>query len=233
MQFKKLAWAAAALVLSAGLASCNIGKSPEPTIDVNAVYTAAAGTMIAQLSDQQTQTAGAVSPTPLVSPTALATFTPLATFPLGIGGTPLGIPLTTFGTPVGALTPLPSPAPVGTGIFSFPVGCNDAMLIGSGPEDGTREQGAKVFEANFDFQNVGTCVWDEGYSFAFKSGDPMQGNDIKILHENDFTKPGHSQNFVLQLTPPIRAGEYKGYWQMKGDDGQWFGSLVWVDIVVK
>ena len=118
MQFKKLAGVVAASVLSAALASCNIGKSPEPTIDVNAVYTAAAGTMVAQLNDQQTQTAQAVTPTPFASPTALDTIAPLGTFPTGFGGTPIGTPFGTpftFGTPIAGLTPLSSPAPVGTG----------------------------------------------------------------------------------------------------------------------
>lgn len=46
------------------LAACNIGKSPEPTPDVNALYTAAAETLVAQFNDQQTQTAQAATPTP-------------------------------------------------------------------------------------------------------------------------------------------------------------------------
>lgn len=232
MHFKNLTWMGTALLLATVLVSCNIGKAPEPTADVNAIYTSAAGTLIAQVNDQQTQTAQAVSPTPLVSPTALATFTPLPTFPVGTGSVPFGTPFT-LGTPGAGLTPLPSPLPNGTLASGYAVGCDNATLIGETVPDGTREKGGEVFEKSWDFLNSGTCTWDEGYSFAFKSGDQMQGNDIKIDLEKEFTKPGHTQNFIVQLTPPIRAGEYKGFWQMKNDSGVWFGSLVWVDIIIK
>ena len=71
------------------LTACNIGRSPEPTPDVNALYTAAAETLIAQFNEQQTQTAQAVTPTPQASPTPLASPSPLPTFALP-GLTPLG-----------------------------------------------------------------------------------------------------------------------------------------------
>ena len=64
MQITKSFGVATVLVLAAALTSCNIGKAPEPTQDVNAIYTSAAGTMVAQLNDQQTQTAQAIPPLP-------------------------------------------------------------------------------------------------------------------------------------------------------------------------
>ena len=62
MQLKKHPWLTAAILLAVGLASCNAGKVPQPTTDVNAVYTSVASTMIAQLNDQLTQTAQAARP---------------------------------------------------------------------------------------------------------------------------------------------------------------------------
>lgn len=53
MHLTKLIWVGTVLVLAAALTSCNIGKAPEATQDVNAIFTSAAGTMIAQLNDQQ------------------------------------------------------------------------------------------------------------------------------------------------------------------------------------
>jgi hypothetical protein len=234
MQLKKLTWAAVAILLTASLTSCNIGKSPEPTVDVNAVFTSAAGTMISQLNDQQTQTAAAVTPTPPSSPTSLDTFTPLPTFSLG--PTPLGGTILIFSTPGLGVTPLAPTLPSSGNVTNgMAVGCNNAELIGEKPPDGTIIHPAKQFDKSFSLQNTGTCRWDEGYSFDFKSGDQMQGDNVTITKQSnsgDFTAPGHSQSFVLHLWAPGTAGEYKGYWQMKGDDGQWFGSLVWVDIVV-
>ena len=234
MQLKKLTWAAVVILLTASLTSCNIGKSPEPTVDVNAVFTSAAGTMISQLNDQQTQTAAAVSPTPIISPTAFATSTLIPTFSLG--STPFGSTPFIFSTPGLGVTPLaptlPSSGSVTTG---FAVGCNNAELIGETIPDGTIIHPAKQFSKSWSLQNTGTCRWDEGYSFDFKSGDQMQGNNVVITKQSssgDFTAPGHSQTFVIPMWSPGTAGEYKGIWQMKGDDGNWFGSAVWVDIIV-
>ena len=107
MQIKKLVWAITALVMAATLAACNLGKAPEPTQDVNAIYTSAAQTMIAALNVQQTQTAQAVTPTIEASPTALASLAPQATFAIATGSIPFGTPGTplAFGTP-GTVIPL-------------------------------------------------------------------------------------------------------------------------------
>ncbi len=229
MNFKKLIWTFAAVLLAAALTSCNIGKAPEPTPDVNAIYTAAAATMVAGLSSQQTQTAQAMPPTATSTP--LASPTPFPTFAIATGSIPFGTPGTAivFGTPGTARPTLPS----GTGVFSYPVGCNDATFIGeTKPLDGTMMTAGKLFDKGWSMLNSGTCTWDEGYSFAFKSGDRMQGNDIKITQSADFTKPQHSQAFIVQMQVPNAQGHYKGFWQMKDDQGNWFGSIVYVDISV-
>ena len=234
MQLKKLIWVAGAILLTAALTSCNIGKSPEPTADVNAIFTSAAGTMISQLNDQQTQTAAAVSPTPIISPTAFATSTLIPTFSLGstsFASTPF-----IFSTPGLGVTPLAPTLPSSGSVTNgMAVGCNNAELIGETIPDGTIIHPAKKFDKAWSLQNTGTCRWDEGYSFEFKSGEQLQGDNVlitKLSNSGDFTAPGHSQSFIIHMWAPGTAGEYKGYWQMKGDDHQWFGSLVPVDIIV-
>ena len=220
MESKKLIWTLVIVLLAVVVTSCNIGRSPEPTADVNAIYTAAAQTMVAALSQQLTQTAQAAPPT--ATGTSLASQTPLPTFPISTGSIP-------FGTPGTARPTLPS----GTGVYSYPVGCNDATFIGeTKPFDGTLMTAGKVFDKGWSMLNTGTCVWDEGYSFAFKSGDRMQGENILIRQSADFTQPQHSQAFVVQMQVPNAQGEYKGFWQMKDDQGNWFGSIVYVDISV-
>ncbi len=233
MQLKKLFWVAA-ILLAVSLESCNIGKAAEPTQDVNAIYTQAAGTMLAQLSDQLTQTAAAASPTPQASPTDLATFTSLPTFvvapgttPFGLGGTPF-----VFNTPGGALTPLPTLS-VGSGTSTTANGCNDAAFTGETVKDGTTFSPGATFTKSWNFTNTGTCTWDEGYQFSFVSGDQMGGKNILISQKQDFIAPGKGQAFNVPMVAPKTAGTYKGYWQMKDDKGNLFGSRVWVSIVVK
>jgi hypothetical protein len=231
MKLTKLTWTLALILLAAALTSCNIGKSPEPTADVNAIYTSAAQTMVAGLNSQLTQTAQAAPPTATYTP--LATGTLLPTFAIATGsvafgtpGTPLALNTLALGTPQATL-------PSGTGVYSYPVGCNDATFIGeTKPLDGTLMTAGKLFDKGWSLLNTGTCTWDEGYSFAFKSGDRMQGNNVLISASGDFTKPQHSQAFVVKMQVPNAQGQYKGFWQMKDDQGNWFGSIVYVDISV-
>ena len=60
------------------LTACNVGATPAPTLDINAINTAVVGTTVAQLSVQFTQTALAVPPTstplPTNTPGSLPTF---------------------------------------------------------------------------------------------------------------------------------------------------------------
>jgi hypothetical protein len=234
MPLSKLIWVASVLFLTAALTSCNIGKVPEPTADVNAIFTSAAATMVVQLNDQQTQTALAVPPTSLSSPTALATFTALPTFSLG--STPFGTPFI-FVTPGLGLTPLaPTLPPSGSVASGFAVGCNNATFVAENLPDKTVIAPGKKFVKSWELLNTGTCSWDDGYSFEFKSGEQMQGQNVLITKKSsssDFTAPGHSQTFNIPMWTPAAHGEYIGYWQMKGDNGQWFGSLVRVDLDVK
>jgi len=224
MLFRRARSAIAASLLMTALTACNLGQVPEPTADVNALYTAAADTLIAQFGEQQTQTAQAVTPTSPASPTPLASPSPLPTFALPGGLTP-------FSTLSLGLTPLPTVA--GPVANSFPVGCNDAQFIGETVPDKTEFDAQKEFKKAWSMLNVGTCTWDENYTFAFKSGERLSGNNIVISKEGDFTKPGESQAFVVTLKAPNQVGEFVGYWQMRSDEGIWFGSLVSVDIIVE
>ncbi len=227
MVHKRHLWGAAAVVLALAASSCNLGKSAEPTPDVSALYTVAAETLIAQSGLGETQTAAAASPT--ASPTALASPTSLLpTFAVG------GVP--TFGTflintPLPGVTPLPTQS-TGSSQGGFAVGCNNAVYLGQTVADKTVLDGLKEFKNGWSLQNTGTCAWDQGYSFAYKSGERMSGADVLIVSSDQITEPGHSQAFVVHLQTPKAKGEYIGYWQMKSDAGEWFGSLVSIDIIV-
>jgi len=229
MQYKTFTSAAIVIAMAAVLTSCNIGKAAAPTPDVSALYTAAAGTMLAQLGDQQTQTAAAASPTPFFSPTALATFTPLPTFPIGV--TPFGT-LLPFGTP-GVGTPFPTAFATRAGTGSgHAVGCNDATFENeTAPKDKANVKAGKVFTKGWEMYNAGTCAWDQGYSWVFVSGDNMGCNNV-IFGPKDKTLPGHSNTFLVNCVAPGKPGEYKSYWQLKNDTGTNFGYSPWVDIVV-
>src|SRR3990172_1226338 len=80
------------------LAACNMGATPAPTVDINAINTAAVATAMGQISAQLTQTA-------LAAPTntTLPTNTPLSLSTAAAGASPTGgvpgaIPTLSFNT---------------------------------------------------------------------------------------------------------------------------------------
>lgn len=237
MRYKKLVWASAAIMLAAVLTSCNIGKAPEPTPDVNAIYTGAAQTLIVDLAAKQTQTAAAAPALPEASPTPMASPTMLATFAIGTGALPFGTPLT-FGTPGTPSSLLISTLPAGTSnallAYSFPVGPDNAAYLGNKPKDKAQFKPGEEFDASFQLVNLGTSTWDEGYSFAFLEGEKLSATPTSILIRSaaDFVKPNAGITFITHMVAPKRTGEYIGYWQMVNDAGVRFGSKCFVDIIV-
>jgi hypothetical protein len=227
---------AAALLLTA----CNMGATPAPTVDVNAINTAAVATAMGQLSAQFTQTALAAPPAAAIS-TNTAVALPTSAQPATNGALPTvsfnSTPVT-GATPLAGFTPLASPlAPtVSSGPQSTANGCNDALFMGETIPDKTQFNPGKAFSKAWQLQNTGTCTWDEGYTFAFLadvSSPEIAGYDIVIKSTDESTKPGHSQSFIVKLTAPSKSGEYFGYWKMKDDAGNFFGPRVYLDIIVK
>jgi Ig-like domain-containing protein len=228
------------------LAACNVGSTPAPTVDINAINTAANATAMAQIAAQLTQTALAApsnTPLPTDTPLSLATSAlPTTGGPTPTGGVAGALPTLSFNntpntTPLAGFTPLAtSIAPTSGGVGSTASGCNDALFVGETLPDKSVLKPGKDFSKAWQLQNSGTCNWDEGYVFTFRpelSSSEIKGYDVAINNSDEVTKPNHSQTFVVKLTAPSAAGEYKGYWQMKTDSGSFFGPIVFLDIVVK
>ncbi len=226
MRLIKLIWLLTALLLTATLSSCS-GTAPEPTQDVNSVYTSVAGTMVSQFNDQQTQTAQAVPPSPFASPTALDTFTPMPTYPVTPSGTPFSI-----NTPSGIILAVPSTGGGTPG--STRVGCDDAMYVSeSGPGFGEKFSPGVNFTKSWTLQNSGNCPWINSFTFGFVSGDRMGGREILITRHVDFVAPGQNHTFSVFFQAPHASGHYHGVWQMKNPANIEFGTQETVDIIVK
>jgi hypothetical protein len=229
------------LIATLALAACNVGSTAAPTADVDAINTAALSTAMAQISAQQTMTALAApsaTPLPTTAPGSLSTVT-LPTLAGGVlptvsfNTTPNTTPLAGFTNVAGS--PI-APTAAGGIIGDTKVGCNDGAFVGETLPDKSEVAAGRDFTKAWEIRNTGTCDWDEGYVFAFQpdlSSASIEGYDIVINNEDEITKPGHSQSFIVKLTAPTAAGEYKGYWKLKTDDGTYFGPLVYFDIVVK
>lgn len=234
-------WMVPGLISTIILSACNLGATPIPTQDPGVIQTQAFNDVSTQAALQQTQTALAAPAIPL------ATNTPLPTATLGvlptfapIGGITTVTPFS-FNTQQPGFTPITSPIPT-LGIVSTLTtknGCNDGAYVGeTAPYDKDVLKPGKAFTKAFTILNTGTCAWDEGYRFEYlidNSSPELKGETI-VLPKNrpeDYTKPGHSQSFVLHMKAPNKVGEFKAYWKLRDDVGNYFGPLVYVWIIVK
>jgi hypothetical protein len=202
--------------------ACAPSTPAAPIQDANAVYTQAALLVATQFSMLQTQTAMAIPPTAQTTPTL-----PII---------PPTIPV--FGTPGSALTPFATiiSTQPSTGTGSTANGCNDSQFVDETIPDKTVMKPGEKFTKVWEILNTGTCTWGEGYTFTFLpdvSTSGLSGYDIVYKAADAVTDPKHSQSFVLKLTAPTTAGEYKGYWKMKDKAGNFFGARVYVYIIVK
>jgi Ig-like domain from next to BRCA1 gene len=235
------------------LAACNVGATPAPAVDINAINTAAVATAMGQISAQLTQTAlAAPSSTPQATDTAI----PLATFalPSAAAGSPVaggGLPTVSFNstpstntntTPLAGFTPIGSPvAPVAS--QSLGDACNNNVFVADVTiPDGTifQDSNPKGGRPGSDFQkiwrvqNTGTCKWDEGYTLAFIGGDDdLSPKSVKFDSADDFVDPGETADLGVNLTAPKFPGKYTATWRMQADNGAFFGSPLTVVIEVK
>jgi hypothetical protein len=243
------------ILLSAALAlgACNVGATPAPTIDANAINTAAFGTAVAQIAAQQTQTAlAAPSNTPAPTNTVASLTTAAAGLPTTSGALPTSnsgaLPTVSFNitpntTPLAGFTPLAgSPvAPAGP-TTSLGDACNNNTFVADvtipdgtifGDDKGRGSRPGDEFHKVWRVQNTGSCKWDEGYQLAFIGGDDeLDPHSVVFDSADDFVDPGENADLGITLVAPKFPGKYTATWRMQTDSGQYFGTPLTVLIEV-
>jgi hypothetical protein len=223
------------------LSACSVGATPAPTVDVNAINTAALATAMAQISAQQTMTAlAAPSATPLPTNTALALATAGASPTGGAGVLPtVSFNTTPNTTPLAGLTPLgASPAAPAGPTVSLGDACNNSSFEADITiPDGSVLEPGRNFEKIWRVKNTGSCTWDEGYALIYVGGsnpnlDP-RNYEFGRNGDSDFVTGGESFDFRIELTTPCTPGKYEGHWRMRNDQGFYFGTTVSVYVEVK
>jgi hypothetical protein len=186
------------LTTSLILTACNVGATAAPTVDINAINTAALGTAMAQISAQQTMTALAA---PTLTPSATNTPPTLATvgLPTAAGALPTtnaggALPTLSFNTtqvantaPAAGFTAVGGAPAVGATAGSV---CNNLVYVADATiPDGTVFDGGEDFTKTWRVQNAGTCKWDEGYKLVYLSGDDEIDPVSVKLQADDFIDP--------------------------------------------
>lgn len=214
------------------LAACNMPNSGAGTPqDLGAIHTAAAQTVVAQLTSQ----APTATPGDVVindpdeqgggqGPTATA------------GPTDTSAPSTN--TPQPSVTPLPSstPQPTNTSVpTATPIPCYMAQFVRDVQvEDGETFTPGARFTKVWRLKNVGSCTWSRNTVLVFVRGDDMGDDNIPLPHS---VPPGDTVDAEVDLVAPSEPGTYTGYWMLR-DGGVRFGlgqnadKPFWVEIKV-
>ena len=185
----------------------------------DAIYTAAAQTMSAEL----TLAAGS---------TAVARLTQIASQPQPTLSLPTALPLPTD-TP---RPPTPVPPPTATPTASLP--CEAASYVG----DASLQEYASMlpgerFVKSWRIRNEGSCTWTPAYSLAFTGGDVLGGASLVSLPTD--VPPGGQVEVTIEMTAPSTPGLYQGYWTLRTPTNNAIDVLpspmgaLWVQIEVR
>ena len=227
------------------LTSCNVGATPAPTLDINAMNTAIVGTTVAQLSAQFTQTAVA-APTNTTAPAETQASIPTVELPTladasAVSPTTDVAALPTF--PLVASTPLPgtTSAPVlptsqAPATAALGDACHNSVFEGdiTVPDGATLLPGVDV-QKIWAIRNTGDCLWDDGYALVQIGGSPELGNKMifEITRNIEFVPAGQLSQMGIWLDVPCAPGKYEAHFRLRDDGGYYFGTTVSVYFEVK
>ncbi len=129
------------------------------------------------------------------------------------------IPPTVTGTPPTA-TPSNTPGPITVTVP--PSACDKVQFVKdvTYPDHSVLQPGA-TFTKTWSLKNVGSCPWTTSYQMVFFSGEQMGAPASSAFSQNVAVNDTFS--FSLNMTAPLAAGEYRGYWMFKNASGALFG----------
>jgi Ig-like domain from next to BRCA1 gene len=199
------------------LAGCGPKVVATPTTDPNLIYTAAAQTADARLTQifQSTPSVTPVTPSPTFDATqtaAVQTASSVLTQVAAVSPTPQG---TTVPTAAPTVNPADERA-----LFVADVTIPDGTVIGSGA----------AFVKTWKLQNAGTTTWSTSYALVFVSGDQM--GTVTSVALTQSVAPGQQVDVSVNMVAPTADGTYQGYWKLKNASGQFFNDSVYVQIKV-
>lgn len=208
---------AAGLMLALG--ACNLQNGTPVAQDPQLIYTAAAQTVQAQLTQgAPTATPGQVLITP-VEPTQ--------------------VPATEVIVPTNTLQPTAvPPTPVPPTPTQIPIPCDRGTFVTDVTyKDGTEVIAGTTFVKTWRLRNNGSCTWNSSYSLVFDSGDAL-GGPASVQLTTGTVAPGQEIDVSVTLKAPETPKTYQGYWKLRNGSGLVFGlgddatKPFWVKIVV-
>lgn len=95
--------------------------------------------------------------------------------------------------------------------------------------DGTEVKPGELIDKQWKVKNAGTCNWDEAYTLQLTGGSSMEAATPQSLVP---ARNGTETVISIQFTAPTEPGPYRSEWKAVGSNGQPFGDLLYMDIIV-
>ena len=201
------------------LSACSASAPASPTPDIYAIHTAAAKTVVAELTQTAAVTT-ATSKATIPAMESLSTATIIPTSDLAFE--------TITPSPTTTQTPSPTITVEASPTDEF---CDDAIWVADiSVQDGTEMSVGQNFEKTWLIKNTGTCTWEEGYHLVFGYDEKMNGQARPLPA---IIYPDETVEIVVVFTAPLATGAYKSYWRMANTAGANFGEFLYVSIVVR
>jgi hypothetical protein len=96
--------------------------------------------------------------------------------------------------------------------------------------DGTEVAPNSLLDKRWKVKNSGSCNWDVSYRLNLIGGDALGISTEQALYP---ARAGSEIILQLEFTAPAESGTYSSSWQAYGPDGNPFGDMVYIEIVVK
>ena len=185
--------------------ACNMPRGTPTPSEADLIYTAAAETVAAQLT-QVSQ--------------------PPATAAMGTPGIQTGVP--TFPAPptvppsVTATVPVPSATATRVPASPTPIPCDRIKFVKDVTyPDNTEVLPGTKFDKIWRLQNDGSCTWTTAYALVFVGGDSMGAPAATALPRN--VAPGDSVDISVTLTAPSNGGTYRSNFKLRNASNVVFG----------
>ena len=109
-------------------------------------------------------------------------------------------------------------------------GCYYASLVSDVTiPDGTEIKARDSFKKTWEIQNSGTCDWETDFKITFVGGNAFGSDTSKI---RKYVEAGDNVKISLDMVAPNNAGSATSSWQMADNNGNLFGQIFTVEIVV-
>jgi len=95
--------------------------------------------------------------------------------------------------------------------------------------DGTEVKPGELIDKQWKVKNAGTCNWDAAYTLQLTGGSSMEAVTPQSLVP---ARNGTEAVISIQFTAPTEPGLYRSEWKALGPNGQPFGDLLYMDIIV-